>query len=143
MSSILTTVDLSGRPGAVHASAADGIWFQRGEPVSYAVFSHEGAFLVHLTRDHPRASRIVLGVFVSGCFVSLCLGVINQEVEWMLGGPFTYQWLYYSDFVGHTARTSVLEYVTLMSSAAFMPGTAAFVLTVSFAWRRIDAWALV
>lgn len=55
--------------------------------------------LAYLSRKHIRASRIICVLFILVCFVSLVSSILNIKMVGMLGKPFNYQWLYYSDFL--------------------------------------------
>ncbi len=45
---------------------------------------------------------LILWLFVSFAILSILIGMVNIQVTALLGRPFTYQWLYYSDFLKST-----------------------------------------
>jgi lipoteichoic acid synthase len=53
-----------------------------------------------LARRRPRAQRVVSGAYAAAAVLSLIAAVVNLNALRALGGPVTYQWLYYSDFLG-------------------------------------------
>jgi phosphoglycerol transferase MdoB-like AlkP superfamily enzyme len=93
---------------------------------------------VHLFTGRPRAQQITLATFAALSLVSVCLSVLHPQIVRMLGGPFTYQWLYYSDFLGYTARTSLLSYVTGVSTATLALVVAGFSAAAFVGWRMAD-----
>jgi lipoteichoic acid synthase len=60
-----------------------------------------GAFVgaLLLARHRPRAQRILARLFVALAVLSLLMAYVNEKALRELGGPLTYQWLYYSDFL--------------------------------------------
>jgi len=54
--------------------------------------------------------KIGFGIFLFVAFISILMGYTNITTVIFLGKPFTYQWLYYSDFLGSTeAKTAIVE----------------------------------
>jgi lipoteichoic acid synthase len=64
-----------------------------------AAFVSFFALLSFLLRKRKKARRFVAGIFVSFCLLSLVAALLNIKVVDLLGKPFNYQWLYYSDFL--------------------------------------------
>jgi phosphoglycerol transferase MdoB-like AlkP superfamily enzyme len=56
--------------------------------------------LMFLLRRRRRGQRIAYVSFIGVAIVSLIIGISNVKVVEVLGRPFNYQWLYYSDFLG-------------------------------------------
>jgi lipoteichoic acid synthase len=56
--------------------------------------------IVFLLRRHQRGQTIAYCLFVGVAIISLIIGISNIKVVEVLGRPFNYQWLYYSDFLG-------------------------------------------
>jgi lipoteichoic acid synthase len=85
------------------------------------------AFAAWTFAARPRGSRAVTALFVTVSLFSVAVSVANREVWRTLGGPFNYQWLYYSEFLaGDTARTSLMAYVTPELVAALAAGLLLF-----------------
>ncbi|MES2592443.1 MAG: sulfatase [Bacteroidota bacterium] len=55
--------------------------------------------LLFLFKRYPAAQTFICSLFVAICFFSLIVSVFNIRVVEMLGKPFNYQWLYYSNFL--------------------------------------------
>lgn len=69
--------------------------------------------LFYWTRQQRRLSIFVFICFVSIASLSVVLSLLNIEVVKQLGTPFTYKWLYYSDFLkGNDARTGAAKTLT-------------------------------
>lgn len=67
------------------------------------------AFLIPLLLiKNNRIMRILYAAFILAAFVSLIAALINIRVVALIGGPFTYQWLYYSDFLGSNEAKSAI-----------------------------------
>jgi lipoteichoic acid synthase len=62
--------------------------------------------LMHLA---GRRKKAVLAVFLVWAFVSLMAGILNIKVVSLLGRPFNYQWLYYSDFLNSTDSKNAMN----------------------------------
>jgi lipoteichoic acid synthase len=64
-----------------------------------------GAFFVifyaaiFLLKKYPRAQTTVTFLFIALSLMSLIIAILNIKIVEMLGKPFNYQWLYYSDFL--------------------------------------------
>ncbi len=56
--------------------------------------------LMFLLRRYQPGQRIAYLAFVVVAIISLIIGISNVKVVEVLGRPFNYQWLYYSDFLG-------------------------------------------
>ena len=55
-----------------------------------------------------RARKYVLGAYVFFIFISLLIALINSKLIEVLGKPFNFQWLYYSDFLKSTDASKSL-----------------------------------
>lgn len=55
-----------------------------------------------LFRNSPRVQSAIAYFFISLALISLVSGILNVQIVQMLGKPFNYRWLYYSDFL-HSA----------------------------------------
>ena len=92
-------------------------------PAKFVLLAHSDAIyvgsltglcfvLLYICRLRMRVPLILYRVFLLIGVVSISVGVVNNEIIRLLGGPFNYQWLYYSDYLsGQTARASLLAYV--------------------------------
>ena len=49
-----------------------------------------------------KARKYILGTYVFFIFISLLIALINSKLIQVLGKPFNFQWLYYSDFLKST-----------------------------------------
>lgn len=88
--------------------------------ISTAVFG----CLFLIKRNNPRP---VLWVFASFAILSIIIGAANIKVTELLGMPFSYRWLYYSDFLmsadaskaisGHVDKSSLLAYLFMALAA--------------------------
>ncbi|MEJ7587801.1 MAG: sulfatase-like hydrolase/transferase, partial [Ferruginibacter sp.] len=68
----------------------------------------------------PKRRRLILYVFGGVCALSIVAAMINIKIIEMLGRPFTYQWLYYSDFLSSTdASRAIRANVEKQSLAAY------------------------
>jgi phosphoglycerol transferase MdoB-like AlkP superfamily enzyme len=85
--------------------------------------------LLRITRNKKRISKLICGTFVILCFFSLLAGILNIRVVEMLGKPFNYPWLYYSDFLksgdAQAAITSNIPFdyflrIVMITVAAFI-----------------------
>jgi lipoteichoic acid synthase len=47
----------------------------------------------------PKMRQVLIGLFLSIAFLSLIGGILNIKVVEIIGKPFDYPWLYYSDFL--------------------------------------------
>lgn len=96
--------------------------------------------LVALCRNHPQGQRLLAHLYTSIALVSLLMALVNIQMVQMLGGPFTYQWLYYADFLGSLdAQTALLAHVSwtfLLNMVAVSAGmlVGAAVLRYGLAW---------
>jgi phosphoglycerol transferase MdoB-like AlkP superfamily enzyme len=79
-----------------------------------------GAFFLLVTFAFKKFPRVQKGMTIAHatfCLIFLIVGLLNIRVVQSLGKPFTYQWLYYSDFLNSTdAKVAVtanmnLEYI--------------------------------
>src|SRR6185436_1604887 len=67
---------------------------------------------LYIVRFSRRAQIFIYSSYIVICSISLSLGIVNREILRVLGGPFNYQWLYYSDFLsGQIARRSLFAYI--------------------------------
>lgn len=91
--------------------------------------------------DRPRVVRGVCIGFPIMAVLMLLAGMINVEVVRMLGGPFNYRWLYYSDLFS-TADGSHAMFASLrMGSVLLGTGMCAGMLVLAFALRKF--WPLL
>ena len=51
-------------------------------------------------RKKIQGQRLIQGAYLGVCLFALLTALINAKVVPLLGNPFTFQWLYYSDFLG-------------------------------------------
>ena len=70
----------------------------------YALFH----LLFVLAKNKMLLSKIIYGSFIFLCFFSLIASVLNIKAVEMLGTPFNYKWLYYSDFLGSVDARNAL-----------------------------------
>lgn len=61
-----------------------------------------------LVLKHPKIQKAICYCFIALCCFSLIIGVFNIRIVDMLGKPFNYQWLYYSNFLkGADAQAAI------------------------------------
>ncbi|MFY9309405.1 MAG: sulfatase [Bacteroidia bacterium] len=61
-----------------------------------------------ILKNKPRAQKLICSCFVTLCCFSLIIGLLNIRIIDMLGKPFNYQWLYYSNFLkGADAQAAI------------------------------------
>ncbi|MGH7848148.1 MAG: LTA synthase family protein [Candidatus Binatia bacterium] len=90
------------------------------------------AALLCLFRRGVKAQRMLYGLFAVTALLSLSAGILNVKASHALGGPFNYQWLYYSEFLaGHTARTSLFAYVSWTLLVVLLATNLAFLAVAS------------
>jgi phosphoglycerol transferase MdoB-like AlkP superfamily enzyme len=58
--------------------------------------------LLRFVRHRPIGQRVVVVAFQLIALVALVLAMVNIQFVYMMGRPFNYQWLYYSDFLRST-----------------------------------------
>lgn len=65
-------------------------------------------FILRLFWRFPRMRSVIAYSFVAIGFFSLIAGILNIRTVEMLGKPFNYRWLYYSDFLSSSESQSAL-----------------------------------
>ena len=65
--------------------------------------------LAYLFRHFPRVQRWLLGSFMGFALVCVAAGLSYVTTSTLLGGPMTYGWLYYSDFMQNSDFYSALR----------------------------------
>lgn len=65
--------------------------------------------LILLGLKHTRIRKLIYGIFLFLVFFSTLAAFINISTVIYLGKPFTYQWLYYSDFLGSDEAKTALQ----------------------------------
>ena len=66
-----------------------------------------------LSRNSQKVNNRIFFVFLSVAVFSLIVGFLNIRIVKILGRPFNYQWLYYSDFLKSTdAKIAILSNVS-------------------------------
>jgi lipoteichoic acid synthase len=64
-------------------------------------------------RKYPRVQFPLVCFFIAVAFFSMIAGLLNIRVVEMLGKPFNYRWLYYSDFLNSSnSKTALLANIT-------------------------------
>jgi lipoteichoic acid synthase len=84
--------------------------------------------LLIVSRRKPAAGPFLYGLFLAVATTCVTIAVLNTRIVAVLGRPFNYQWLYYSDFLksvdAHEAILSGLRWqliaVTLIASSAYL-----------------------
>ncbi|MGV3762461.1 LTA synthase family protein [Parapedobacter sp.] len=81
-------------------------------------------FLFLIKKNNPRP---VLWIFASFAILSIVIGVANIKITELLGMPFNYRWLYYSDFLmssdasraigDHIDKSSLFAYLLMVLAA--------------------------
>jgi phosphoglycerol transferase MdoB-like AlkP superfamily enzyme len=64
--------------------------------------------LSYLLRKYPRAQPFLLGFFIGCVLLSVGFGLSYVTSSKLLGGPVTYAWLYYSDFLQNSDSKAAL-----------------------------------
>lgn len=105
-------------------------------------------FLLFYLLPKSKTFTIVLfTIFFIVCLLSVLISLLNIEVVKQLGTPFTYKWLYYSDFLkGNDARAgaaATLSFYFILHIAALLAsfvcvGLILFILLIYFS--RIKKW---
>ncbi len=98
----------------------------------YSDFAYAGGItilfvsLVALCRNHPQGQRLLAHLYTSIALVSLLMALVNIQMVQMLGRPFTYQWLYYADFLrsfdAQTALRAQVSWTFLLNLVAVSAG---------------------
>lgn len=99
-----------------------------------------------LFKKYRRTQGLLAGLFAVVTCAVLLAGLLNIRVVEMLGKPFTYPWLYYSDFLKSADAKSALaanlpaEYVSstikiILSLVLCLP---AVYFILDFLWRRVQ-----
>lgn len=104
-----------------------------------------GAFFMGLSyafRRHPRAQPWVLGTFMGCALLSVWAGLAHVTINKLLGGPFTYGWLYYSDFLQNSDAKSglgaSLSWRWLMLELGWSVAWLGAGYLLNLAFRRLD-----
>lgn len=66
------------------------------------------SILAWLLRSRSKAAGALVWSYMALALVVLLIAISNTKVVAMLGRPFNYQWLYYSDFLGSTEAQSAI-----------------------------------
>ncbi|SNC62510.1 Sulfatase [Hymenobacter gelipurpurascens] len=105
-----------------------------------------GAFsmgLAYLLRNRSRAQSFLLGAFVGCALVVVAFGLSYVETSQLLGGPLTYAWLYYSDFMQNSdSKAAVLANLSWRWGAKLLAWSGLLLsagYTLQFLLRRFDA----
>jgi hypothetical protein len=89
-----------------------------------------------LSRATRAARRAVVATYCLASAVTLLVALINIKNVQMLGEPFTYQWLYYSDFLtskeSHDAIASAIHWYTIVMTIILPVG----MFLIAFALNR-------
>jgi arylsulfatase A-like enzyme len=81
--------------------------------VYVAALTGIGVTCLWLVRRSWWLQRLVMGVYVVVALASLLVGIVNVTALRALGGPITYQWLYYSDFLrSYDARLAIAAHLS-------------------------------
>lgn len=65
--------------------------------------------LIFLMRKERVSQNRLYRIYLISALISLVAGILNKQTIGVIGHPFSYQWLYYSDFMGSTdARNALL-----------------------------------
>ena len=85
--------------------------FSMASSDGYYVAMLAGVCLVlsYLFRFRVRSQAFIYSTYIVLGSISLSFTIINAEMIRLLGGPFNYQWLYYSGFL--SGQTAVLGYI--------------------------------
>lgn len=67
-----------------------------------------GLFFTLLMKLFPKKQLLTLIILSAIIFVSIIFSIINIQLINVLGKPFNYQWLYYSDFLNSTDASSAI-----------------------------------
>ena len=69
--------------------------------------------LTRLLRNYPKAQRGLCLTFMGSALLSLWIAFLNSKIVPILGHPFNYQWLYYSDHLqGVVPHNTILAHVS-------------------------------
>jgi arylsulfatase A-like enzyme len=81
--------------------------------VYVAALTGIGLTCLWLVRRSWWLQRLVMVVYVLVALASLLVGIVNVTALRALGGPVTYQWLYYSDFLrSYDARLAIASHLS-------------------------------
>ncbi|GAA4368653.1 hypothetical protein GCM10023185_41570 [Hymenobacter saemangeumensis] len=98
--------------------------------------------LAVLFRRSPRAQKLLIGAFLGLALVAVWAAVSYITTSTLLGGPMTYGWLYYSDFMQNSDFYSALRANVSWALAGQLLGwSAALLLSSYLLWallRRLD-----
>lgn len=98
--------------------------------------------LAYLLRQRPRAQPLVLGLFLGCALLLVWAGLTYVATSKLLGGPLTYAWLYYADFLQSTDSKAALQAnISWAWAAEGCAWSAAFLGTgylLAHAYRRFD-----
>lgn len=94
--------------------------------------------LLAVARRRPSGPRLVARASWTAAALSLLAALFNREIVPIFGKPFTYQWLYYSDFLqGQDAKNAVRWFLSVRLALSWAATLFAFLVTA-----RVLAWLL-
>jgi len=83
-----------------------------------AVLTAIFGFLLLIKKNNPRP---VLWIFAGFAILSILIGAVNIKVTELLGMPFNYRWLYYSDFlISSDASSAIRDNIDRSSLFAYL-----------------------
>jgi arylsulfatase A-like enzyme len=69
--------------------------------------------MIIIMRRYKRSYKIITPLFLTLCVLLLIVGILNIKIVENIGRPFSYQWLYYSDFLDSAdARVAMNEHLS-------------------------------
>lgn len=91
--------------------------------------------LLRLSKMHKRRTKWIIYVFTTLSFIFLLSSLINRFAIHLIGRPFTYSWLYYSDFLANSldfklAVSSNVDGSNIIYSVLFLAAACISCITV-------------
>ncbi len=91
-----------------------------------------------------KGRKLVLTLFAITCLLSITAALLNVKVTEMIGRPFNYQWLYYSDFFNSTdASKAIGANVSWLFIMALLLLIGAFFFLVWLCYNLYRKWPLL
>ncbi len=87
--------------------------------------------LLFLFRTRPGAQRWLRIGFVTAVLFTFFLGLVNQRFMYLMGRPFNYQWLYYSDFLQSVDSHQAIFYQVTWWTVLLAPSAAVAIVGLS------------
>ncbi|NEU09936.1 sulfatase-like hydrolase/transferase [Flavihumibacter sp. R14] len=77
--------------------------------------------LLYVSRDKGRHKQFIFYLYVLAALITVIAAILNERTIRIIGSPFNYQWLYYSDFMGsRDSKNAVLSNVSWQLSSIIL-----------------------